>query len=133
MANIVWLKKYSVGVEEFDFHHKKIFALIGQYGDLLRSQEKNKMLDKLLSELNKYIDYHLAAEEEDFKKYGYPEEKMHIKIHNGFRAKIGDLIERAGEPGIYKEVDDFLADWWINHILKIDKKYTKFFNDHGLY
>lgn len=132
MAELNWVNEFSVQVESLDFHHKKIFDLITKYR---KSIEKNKLnTKKILDELMKYTEYHLHKEETYFEKFTYKKKESHIKLHNNFRKKVYSLIEKEkfSKSDKYKLLT-FLEEWWIHHILYIDKQYSKHFNNNGLY
>lgn len=132
MAQLNWLDEYSVGVEELDFHHKKIFSLIN---DLRSSLVKKELsTEDILLELRDYADYHLSTEENYFEKFNYKKAKKHIKYHNIYRKKIDKFINEKNTKNFkIEKLLIFLEKWWIQHILHEDMLYKDFFNDHGLY
>ncbi len=132
MAQLNWIDDYSVGVEEIDFHHKKIFALIN---DLRRSiGKKDIAVDDLLLELRDYADYHLRTEENYFEKFKYKRGKKHKKMHDKYRIKIDKFINQKNAINLnLRKLLNFLEKWWISHILGEDKKYEEFFHENGLY
>jgi len=135
MGNIVWLDEYSVGIEEFDFHHRRIFSLIDELSDFSESEKVTKKeILELLNELFNYGSYHLEREEELFKQYKYPRKDKHEKFHNAYRDMVGKFIGdcKNGDCEL-KQLVDFLEDWWAKHILKEDMLYTDFFHENGVY
>lgn len=133
MKKIVWLKSYSVGVEEFDFHHRKMFSIINQLREVSQSGDQSK-LSEILADLSKYAEFHLSKEEVYFNKYQYPGQSEHLKVHNAYRKQMEQIFKEheQGKLDITRTLD-FLKGWWINHILKEDQKYTNFFNDQGIF
>ncbi len=131
---IQWNENFSVRVNEFDTHHKKLLALISNLYEKMEVGAGNEVLATTLGELINYTEYHFGAEEKNFHKYDYPEKEAHIKQHNALVKKAKDLhsgiINNEGVLSI--EVLDFLQDWVVNHINKIDKKYSGFFQDKSI-
>lgn len=136
MLHILWNKGFSVGVEEFDAQHKQIFKIIDSLkgtGEDSRQEPAMDLRDTMLK-LQEYASNHLDEEERYFEKYDYPRKKKHIRIHNKYRKKVADLVEAFNNgENIIPELVKFLEKWWVKHINKEDKKYTKFFNDLGVF
>ncbi|HAM88691.1 MAG: Methyl-accepting chemotaxis sensory transducer [Candidatus Falkowbacteria bacterium GW2011_GWC2_38_22] len=132
MFLIEWKSDYSVGVQELDDQHKKMFVLINQFYELMKETKDIKNIEKMLGELSDYGKYHLETEEKLFAEYGYPEKEDHQKIHDAYRAKIGEFLQKKDDALLSFEIIDFLEDWWLGHIASTDKKYQKFFNEKGL-
>lgn len=87
--------------------------------------------------LGNYAAYHLGTEEDLFSLFKYDDAPKHIASHNMFRAKVKELIGKINEEGadqkeLIKEAADFAGDWLLNHILLVDKQYSKFFNEHNV-
>ena len=134
----VWSQEYSVGVAEIDEQHQEFFNIIN---NLLAAAEVDSVsTEKLLMEiglLGDYANYHLGTEEGIFAELNYDGASEHIAIHNLFRVKVKELIDRARAEEVdrqetIKEAANFAGDWLLNHILVVDKQYSKCFNEHGL-
>ena len=134
----VWTPEFSVGVKMFDEHHQHWFEMANKIYDLANESviDKEKLLI-LITEFGNYALYHLSAEEEFFKEYGYPDSELHIKFHNLHRQKIKEYLEEIQKlqsdiQKIAKDLNEFAEKWLIDHIASMDKKYTSFFNSHGV-
>lgn len=134
MALIQWIPALSVGVKELDDQHKKVFEIINEIYDGLSITKDKNLLPDVFQDLVDYANVHLSREEFYFEKFDYPEKDSHTAIHNEYRKKIEDFRKRweQGEDGVAYQITSFLNDWWQNHIYKVDKKYTVFFQEHGL-
>jgi hemerythrin-like metal-binding protein len=77
---------------------------------------------------------HFSAEEKAFNKYDYPKTKEHIQQHhfllNKARSLYGELHD--GRVVLSHEVLDFLQNWVLDHIMKVDKNYEKYLKDKDL-
>jgi hemerythrin len=59
-------------------------------------------------------------------------------LHDVLRRRVEEAIFAARELDgdvvkLSAELATFCWEWMLNHILTEDKKYTKCFNEHGLY
>jgi hemerythrin len=134
----VWTEEYSVGVAEFDEQHKHFFDICNDLFELANgtSFSKDAVLIKI-SQMGSYANYHLYAEEELFAKIKYPGVAEHVQEHDMFRTSVLDFVNRSRDGStdlqkLSREVSEFAARWLFDHILFMDKKYSKFFNEHGI-
>src|SRR3989344_4665653 len=134
MALLNWVEDYSVGVKEFDEQHKKMFVIINNLYDAMHASVIDDELREFINELVSYANYHFSTEEKYFAEFDYPEKEAHIKAHDFYRAKVSEFVKEFEEHKKFLsfEILDFLEDWWLGHVITVDKKYTSFFNAHGL-
>jgi hemerythrin len=135
---IVWTEKYSVNVVEIDEQHKQFIEICNELLNLAEDVTftEEEALMKVMK-LGNYALYHLGTEEELFIKTKYPDASAHVAVHNEFRKKAQDYIEqvrnkKVDTKQIIKEVADFSGEWLLDHILIVDKKYSEWFNSHGI-
>ena len=131
---IEWGPKYHIGIKSIDDQHKILVDLINDLYDAFGSQKNKKVIKKVIKELLDYTVYHFGNEEESFKKIGYKESDNHQIQHEKFIEKIetfGKEFEE-GDASLSFEILDFLKNWLLNHILKIDTKYVPHFKEHGI-
>ena len=129
-----WDNSISVKVDLFDSHHKELINLINKLYRAMEKGDGNNLLLPILDELIDYTAYHFGAEEEVFEKYNYPHKDSHIEQHASFVTKAKDLHQglKEGSAVLTNEVLDFLQDWVVNHIMKVDFKYTEFLSDKNI-
>lgn len=129
--NLTWDESISVHVELFDNHHKKLIYLINQLFHAMEKGEGDSSLMTILDELVRYTEYHFTAEEKAFKTYDYADVESHKKQHRLFVAKAKELQKgmEEGSAVLSNEVLDFLQDWVVNHIIKVDSKYSQLLKD----
>jgi hemerythrin-like metal-binding protein len=138
IKKFVWTPEYSVDVKEIDEQHKEFFNIINVLLEASESDSISKeMLLMKIGLLGNYAAYHLGTEESLFDQFKYDGAVKHIEAHNMFRVKIKELITKAetesvNQKEIIQEAANFAGDWLLNHILIVDKQYSKFFNEHGL-
>jgi len=135
MSLITWSDEFSVGVIEIDNQHKGLVRLINKLYDAMTYGQAHKMLREIIQELVKYTQVHFATEEKYFKKCNYPDSDVHIEEHHQFIdavAKFKDAFE-SGNIVLSVDIFKFLKSWLTNHILDSDKKFTRCFNENGLF
>lgn len=134
----IWTQEYSVNVAKIDEQHKEFLEICNNLLDLLDSEAfTNEGALTSIGRLGDYASYHLGTEEEFFIETKYPDASPHIEAHNQFRAKTKYFTKQVRDKNIdpreiVKEVANFAGDWLLDHILNMDKKYSKWFNDHGI-
>lgn len=134
MAFISWDENYCVGVREFDNHHKKLVSLTNDLHESMKVGKSKEILSDIIKELVDYTAKHFAAEEKYMQQYNYPDMQQHKVEHEKFVAKVIEFQKgyEAGKVLLTMEVNSFLKDWLLNHILKTDKEYGQYFNEKGL-
>jgi len=128
-----WKEEYSVHVKIMDAQHKRLFEVIDVlYQYILNKGTKDELAD-IFKRLNEYANTHFLTEEKYFKDFGYQEADIHTALHQKFKDDLAETEARAVDENFNTlELLIFLENWWINHILDVDKKYSEFFNEHGL-
>ena len=134
MEKIVWNPSFSVGVARLDEQHKNIINMI----NLLRSRPevdvRSETVSELLTRLTRYASDHFATEEQLLVEYGYPELTEHKEAHTAYRVKLVALCQDTmyHNASVPDELLRFLGDWWVNHILGADMRYSAFLTERGV-
>lgn len=127
MRFIEWDDSLATGITECDLQHKKLINMFNAIYDAIRLNIDKKALKEALDSLINYFDKHFAFEEELMEKYEYPEINIHKEEHKNFRETIDKFLQKNPDEEInFLEVLKFLRNWWLNHILTMDKKYGPF-------
>lgn len=131
MSLLTWNDSLSVGVPQFDEHHKKLIKLVNDYVDAIKANKGNEQLIPLIAALYDYTLMHFKAEEEFFAKIHYPSTEAHKKEHEGLAKKVLEyhLNIKNNKPVDSLAVLYFLKDWLMKHINFSDKEYGKFYHE----
>lgn len=134
MALIEWKENYSVKIKEFDEHHRRLIQLINELHEAMMGGRGKEVLKKIINELVNYTSFHFSAEEKYLRKYQFSSFDKHKKEHDNFVAKVVEFQKNytAGKVLLTMDINSFLKDWLLNHILKSDKEYSTFLNEHGV-
>ncbi len=133
---IRWSPDISVGDVTIDDQHRQLLDQINKLQVAIVSDIANEVVTDIVGYLQNYILEHLNYEERYMEQHSYPDLENHKKIHHGFIEKYKDLqnkILTGKKETLVKEVQDFLGQWWIQHIKKEDKKYYEFIRDNNIH
>lgn len=118
---IKWTTDYSVIIEEMDQQHRALFRLIND----LAITDNAKDLNEIVHELISYTEYHFEEEELLLQKNNYPELEAQKKAHRMFVSKITN-VTLTQLMSNKMELLNFLRDWLVQHIMKMDRKYGEY-------
>lgn len=143
LHKLKWEKNYSVRVFELDEQHKKIFEFINLLEEALISEKRSLaiVVRDVLRELNDYASYHFKNEEKYFAKFNYEYSEDHISEHKEYTLRVSlfnkrlETFHRKDDSLVDFSLDlfEFLESWWTEHIRHEDHKYSRCFNEHGLF
>ncbi|PIQ97059.1 MAG: hypothetical protein COV67_06275 [Nitrospinae bacterium CG11_big_fil_rev_8_21_14_0_20_56_8] len=128
---MTWDHSYVTGITKFDDQHQVLFKYINDLYEGLMTDKGRDYMGTILDGLVDYTIKHFGAEEEVFRKYGYPDTPSHLEAHKKLVAQVAKFQE--GFKNRQLEVDfelmDFLKDWLNNHIKGVDQKYGAFLGE----
>ncbi len=128
MQLLVWDKRFSVGIREFDQHHKILFEMINS---LIIAKEENsgpQVIKNTLAQLHMYTLFHFTAEESMMQYFNYDGLDEQVEEHAKLLKQVEDYtlrLERSEDLSV-AELLDFLAGWLLDHTLGPDMLYGPF-------
>lgn len=134
MTFMPWTDELLVGIRQIDEQHHWLVDKTNQLHDELnKPQPDNAVISEIIEGLVDYTMNHFIVEEELFQRFGYPETPAHKKEHDKFTTKAMELLQKhEGGTVVSNETLEFLKDWLIHHIMKVDKAYTPFLKERGI-
>jgi hemerythrin len=134
MALIEWTDNLSVGIEEIDSQHKRLIGLINELHAAMMERRSKDALGVIIGGLKDYTVTHFSTEEMYFDKFKYQNSLSHKKEHQGFVDKVNEYKTgfEKGKIMLSVEIMDYLKNWLVAHIQKIDTAYAPFFREKGL-
>ncbi len=131
MAFCVWDKSFATNVKEFDAQHQKLFAMANELHDAMKTGRGANVVERLLTNLERYTVTHFTAEEKAMTEVNYPGLVQHKEQHKAFVAKIAEFKTQMteGKLTLTMNVMNFLKDWLVDHIQKTDMKYTPYLQE----
>lgn len=132
MALVEMTDALKVGYFAIDEQHKELFDIINELHEAIKLKRKKGDIDMGFTYLGNYVKAHFNLEESLMIKKSYPnieEHKMqHVYFLQTFES-IKNSFNEHDEETIWsslKELENLLRDWFVNHIMTIDKKLGKF-------
>ena len=129
---MVWNSNYSVGVNNIDNQHLRIMTIINDLYVSIQLQQGTGAIKAILLELLACARVQFRFEEDLLKALDYPGYEGHVRLHDEIRNRISILHHVAIDENEPELVLIFLKEWWKNHILVEDMKYSEFVK-HALF
>ncbi len=135
MYNLEWNDGMSVGIEAIDNDHKILLLLINEIADAFENTLDIEVVENIFKKLEDYACLHFSREEALMSKYKYNNQEKHVEQHQMFTNKILELKQqllKTHSIKIAKEINLFLFNWLVNHIIAEDMNFFQFAGEHGL-
>ena len=123
----VFTDKFKTGISIVDEEHQMLFHIIGRIYDAIEVElvhDKFDLILDILDELKEYTSVHFTDEENYMKEIGYTGLAQQQILHEKFVETLNDVnlddVDENQLEYLY-EVLNFLQNWLVNHILKVDK------------
>lgn len=126
MSYVEWCEMFSIHVRDIDRQHTRLLEIANEFHAALKANRARQTLFDILNSLIRYAEEHFRDEEEAMEAAGYPEED--VLVHRALHEQLYDDIYRlhkefqeAQDKSVH-DVELFLNNWLIKHILLEDKK-----------
>jgi hemerythrin-like metal-binding protein len=128
--NLEWGPTFEIGESTIDAQHRE---LLKRSLGLIRAFDEGESMTTItgiFAFLDQYAVEHFECEESLMVAHRYVFLEPHREQHHRFIALLAKLEGQAAEPGINAavltfQVQVFLTDWLLNHILEDDKHFGK--------
>ena len=129
-----WTERYSVHIATLDRQHQGLFDTINELNAALADGKGATVMDDVLRRLLDYAAYHFASEEYLMEAHRFPGLAIHRLEHEAFGRNVKKYLDdyRQGKQHAPVSLLLFLQSWLNEHILKTDKAYSSFLNEHGV-
>lgn len=124
---LVWSKKLSVGIEEFDEQHKQLIDILNQLHTAIVHKHGIKATCTLIDKLYEETRIHFSVEESLLRIFNYSGYDRHKEHHDKLLKQVLELRQKilTEDLAINFDLLHFLKKWLIIHILEEDMKYTR--------
>lgn len=126
MAEFSWEASYSLKMDTMDRQHQRILTLLGKINEALANNNDEIMLEGLLVRLETFSKVHFFDEERLMESRYFPSTSEHKRLHDKFVEEISKL-RSEGDGSRNIQALRIINEWFINHILTEDMRYSEFF------
>ncbi len=130
---IEWTPDLSVGIEFIDIQHKELFIRINNLVLACNEKRGQDIIVETFRFLENYTIEHFGAEEAEMQKHNYPQYSFHKSQHQEFVRDIQslkkDLEKEIDRLFVADRVSNYLVNWLVLHIRKVDKALGVFLKD----
>ena len=119
-----WREDFNIGVKAIDAQHQQLVEMIRRLQAAFDQQALGREVGEVLKGLVDYSGRHFAEEEAFMAAMNYPGLSLQQAQHREFTQKLVTVLLdlKAGKPLDVAQLIDFLKQWWVEHILKEDRK-----------
>jgi hemerythrin len=130
MAFFEWKDKFSVGIDEIDNQHRTFLGYLNECYHQVSVEKKTEIAPELIDRLKAYAAKHFRFEEDMLRSKKYPDLAAHREQHIYFEDQVFQLETTlsTGSGSTAKKTLSFLRDWFLEHILDLDRKYAVYLN-----
>ena len=126
-----WKERFSVCNEELDRQHQKLFDLVNEILEAMKTEKSNDevFIDRVLGELYDYTQYHFRSEEKAFIGTDYPFLREHIKAHIEFTETVKKMVAEKTKIGASLNairIAHAASTWIIQHVIRFDRGYARY-------
>ena len=128
VEKIVWTSDFTVRDERMDAQHRTLVKMINELIDNENAGVGSEFVSDLLSKMTAYALEHLRCEEELLVEIEYPQFDEHKELHKEYRLAVAKFcfVTTAGIVEVTPALLSYLSQWWTNHILVEDRKYSNY-------
>jgi HAD superfamily hydrolase (TIGR01549 family) len=128
MVHIQWKDRYNIGYKEIDAQHKGLLAVLNELIDMVGERRDPQLVTSIFQRLCQYVHTHFSTEERYMRACGYPRLEEHEALHRWFVEKLLELNHTydPADPQLLDEALEFVKNWYLDHIIKIDTDYAPF-------
>ena len=125
-----WDASLETGYEKVDNQHKQLVAALNNLMEASASGKGDTAVMDTLDFLTGYAVKHFADEEKLQVQFDYPDYLVHKRIHDEFKVKVGEIVQRVRKEGpteaVINDVSAFIGSWLLNHIKGDDFRMAAF-------
>lgn len=124
---LIWEDRYSIGVEQIDKEHKKLFSVLNRMLMYKDQEEKNQWAcQEGVKYFKDHAMKHFTEEEAYMASIDYTHFETHRRLHDNFRKKTLPALEKELKQTSYSTdaINHFLgvcAGWLFGHTLTEDR------------
>jgi hemerythrin-like metal-binding protein len=123
-----WNDGFLVGIEKIDAQHRNMFDLMNGIYEQYRHNSGASAIERTVDALVGVALKHLVDEEDYMEKAGYSDLQNHRKVHEKLKVDLTKLVQayksNLAEDDLFNLIM-FLKSWLMEHIYKVDRRYSR--------
>lgn len=123
-----WSDAFKVNVPSMDMQHAGLFDAVNAAYSAIKFNIGHDVVREKISLLADKVKDHLQSEEVLLQKVKYDDFTAHKQIHDAVLNELAERIDRAqakGNPDALMDVVFFVKIWLIDHIFRVDRRYSQ--------
>ena len=131
MGNVYdWNESLATGIDEIDEQHKSLIKKMNELSEAVGEEGDKQMAVEIIEFMEDYSQTHFETEEKYMKKYDFNRLSIQREAHEKFSKNVESVKTRLEDEGlsddIVNDINEYLINWFTNHIKTEDKKFSKF-------
>ncbi|WP_019644057.1 bacteriohemerythrin [Novispirillum itersonii] len=124
---VEWDARMETGNPQIDREHHEFIDLLNSYYRKMMSGKGKSAVGTMMADLKAHFDTHLAHEENEMQRNGYPDLDLHRKSHQKFLSELENMMKMsASGQDVSIQALTFISQWVTEHTMKYDRKYVHF-------
>jgi len=123
--SIAWTDDLLIGIGELDYEHRLLIKDINLLHQELLEHDARDKIKETLGDIHARMQVHFALEEHFMQENEYPYLFEHKAVHEELLDKYTSFLvhfENEGGTLDYRQSEEILGRWIIDHIITHDKK-----------
>ena len=120
---IEWKEEFNLGNRLIDTQHQMLVLLCRKLDIAIKTKRSDSTIQMVMRELQKFVEFHFASEQNLMREIGYPDLSRHTRIHNELLIEMQIELRRIRH---HKEFPDdvlyALSEWLTAHMRDEDSK-----------
>jgi len=135
MTLLTWNHACSVGVRAMDDQHGILMDTLNELRQAVMQGAGREPIVAQILRLIEFTRMHFVCEEALLARHEFPGVSAHRTEHDRLLARLEEAAQRAqhGKDGRMRALLDFLRDWFIEHIVCLDREYGAWLNERGIH
>jgi hemerythrin-like metal-binding protein len=127
---IHWNPSLETGQTLVDTEHRILVFLFRKLDVAVKTGEPHTAVTDVIGELNRYVEFHFASEENLMRETHYPHLATHQVQHADLLAELGVYSSKViGLREFPEDLVYFLNNWLIEHIATHDRHVARYVRD----
>lgn len=121
-----WSDAFKINVSTMDSQHEGLFGAVNAAYSAIKFQTGHNNIQEKIAQLAELVKQHLESEEILLAKAKYPDLIPHSKVHAAVLNELAARISKAQgkDDDALMSVVLFVKIWLIDHIFRVDRRYS---------